>query len=775
MTRVLIVDDKAENLYLLRALLKGHGCEVDEARHGAEALVKARQAPPDLIISDLLMPVMDGYTLLRHWKADERLKQIPFVVYTATYTEPKDEKLALDLGADAFIIKPAEPEPFMARIREVLAKHGRGELAEPRKPTGDEKVHFKEYSEVLIRKLEEKALQLEQANRALQADITERKQAEGALRESEEKFSTAFRSSPLALVITTLDGKYVEANRAFCDLVGYSREEIIGKTVIESGLVSEQDREKLVAAIDSAGGSMSNVEIKFRVRDGSVRDVIYSVATISLHGVPHRQSTGLDITARKRAEAALQQSEQKYRRLHETMTDAFVLVDMAGHILECNRTYRDMLGYTETEIRQLTYLDVTPEKWHAFEARIVQGQILPQGFSGVYEKEYRRKDGTIFPVELRVSLVRDDAGQPAAMSAIVRDITERKQAEEALRESERKFTTLFHTNPAAIALTTPAEGRLLEVNDSYCRLFGHAREELIGRTVLELNFWVDPDERSKHVEMLGQGGMVPDFEARFRKRSGEIMHVLVAAQVINLAGEPVILGITRDITDRKRAEEALRELSGRLLRLQDEERRRLARELHDTVAQDLAALNIALTRLGRRGGELNESATPLLADCRALAQQSAQQVRTMSYLLHPPLLDELGLAGAVQDYAAGFASRSDIRVSVQIAEDWPRLPREMELALFRVVQESLANVHRHSGSPTATIRLRSANEALCVAVADAGRGLGDALSSASDKPLGVGVAGMRERLRQLGRRLVIESIAEGTTVKAVLPWPSRAT
>ncbi len=137
---------------------------------------------------------------------------------------------------------------------------------------------------------------------------------------------------------------------------------------------------------------------------------------------------------RKRAEEALQHSELKYRRLHETMTDAFVLVDMAGHILECNRTYRDMLGYTDAELRQLTHLDVTPEKWHGFEARIIQEQIQPQAFSGVYEKEYRRKDGTVFPVELRVSLIRDDAGQPAAMSAIVRDITERKRAEEELRK-----------------------------------------------------------------------------------------------------------------------------------------------------------------------------------------------------------------------------------------------------------------------------------------------------------------------------------------------------
>src|ERR1700733_8349829 len=126
MHRALIVDDKPENVYMLRALLQGNGYVVEEASHGAEALVKARQAAPTLVISDLLMPVMDGYTLLKHWKADDRLKAIPFVVYTATYTDPKDERLALNLGADAYIIKPTEPEPFIACILEVLAKKERG-------------------------------------------------------------------------------------------------------------------------------------------------------------------------------------------------------------------------------------------------------------------------------------------------------------------------------------------------------------------------------------------------------------------------------------------------------------------------------------------------------------------------------------------------------------------------------------------------------------------------------------------------------------------------
>lgn len=161
MTRALIVDDKPENRYLLRMLLQGHGFEVAEAGNGTEALTEARRQAPDVVISDLLMPVMDGYTLLREWKADLRLTNIPFIVYTATYTEPKDKKLALDMGADAFILKPAEPEPFMRRVQEVLAQAQAGALP-PHASALDEETAFKVYSEVLMKKLEKKSAQLEQ-------------------------------------------------------------------------------------------------------------------------------------------------------------------------------------------------------------------------------------------------------------------------------------------------------------------------------------------------------------------------------------------------------------------------------------------------------------------------------------------------------------------------------------------------------------------------------------------------------------------------------------
>jgi two-component system, cell cycle sensor histidine kinase and response regulator CckA len=180
MTRLLVVDDNEQNRYLLQALLTGHGYEVVLAAEGAEALEKARENPPDVIITDILMPGMDGYALCRQWKRDEKLKQVPLVFYTATYTDPRDEDLALSLGADRFIIKPQEPDVFMKAIEEVVEERQVGRLT-PIEPALEETVYFKEYNEALIRKLEDKLVELESAKASLECEVAERREAEESL------------------------------------------------------------------------------------------------------------------------------------------------------------------------------------------------------------------------------------------------------------------------------------------------------------------------------------------------------------------------------------------------------------------------------------------------------------------------------------------------------------------------------------------------------------------------------------------------------------------
>jgi signal transduction histidine kinase len=225
-----------------------------------------------------------------------------------------------------------------------------------------------------------------------------------------------------------------------------------------------------------------------------------------------------------------------------------------------------------------------------------------------------------------------------------------------------------------------------------------------------------------------------------------------------------------EIRVSEKKEEQLRNLSLRLMTLQDEERRRIARELHDSAGQTLAAMKMSIALIRRI-----ETARPdllrLVDDLNALADEALQEVRTTSYLLHPPLLDEAGIASAARWFVEGFAHRSGIQVDCDIPEQMERPPRDCELVLFRVLQESLTNVHRHSGASSARVRLRRDTGQLKLEVGDNGKGIPEERLRRfnTSAGTGVGITGMRERVRELGGRLEIRSVKTGTTISVALP------
>lgn len=319
MTRVLLVDDKEENLYYLQVLLEATGYEVKTARHGAEALVMARQSPPDLIVSDLLMPVMDGYTLLRHWKADVRLNQIPFIVYTATYTDQEDKALALSLGADAFILKPCDPEVFVTRLHAAQTAFHAASPAQVNTPEGDESVHLRYYSEVLIRKLEDKMLQLEEINRVLNEDIVERKRVEASL----SLFVSAVEQSHESIIITDamLDfpgPKIVFVNPAFTRMTGYTLNEALGKTPrILQGPNTDREVIRYLRQRLEAGEEFEGRAINYR-KDGTEYFQEWQITPIrdGIGNVTHHLAVMRDITERHLAEAALLQSETRIKYMN---------------------------------------------------------------------------------------------------------------------------------------------------------------------------------------------------------------------------------------------------------------------------------------------------------------------------------------------------------------------------------------------------------------------------------------------------------------------------
>jgi PAS domain S-box-containing protein len=575
------------------------------------------------------------------------------------------------------------------------------------------------------------------------------------------------------------DGSADFLNRNFREYTGLSLQDGLGWGWMKAFHPGDRLMEKWPAAM--AAGKPFQTEARLRGTDGQYRWFL-------IRAMPLQDERGnvvkwygltVDIEDLKRA-------EDRVRLVINTIPTMVWTIQPDGTIDFVNQ-------------RSLDYSGLTLEEQLADPPRAIHPEDLPRamekwladlaaGQASEDEMRMRRADGEYRWFLIRTVPLRDEYGKVVKWYGVAIDIEDRKRAEEALRSGEREQRHIA-------AQLERERARLVEAQEM--AKIGSWEAELQTLNVIWSEqthriFETDPSRfhptRPKFVEFIhpeDRAKVDAAFKASLDKRSPSTVEyriVMPDGRVKILEerwqafhdeeGKPVRLaGTCRDITERVRAEEELRRLSGRLLRLQDEERRRIARDLHDSMGQDLVALATMLGQLRASVPSAKRKPRQLLSECKALADKCIRDVRTLSYVLHPPVLDEAGLGEAIRDYVDGFSKRSGIHVELDVPPRVGRLARDIELVLFRVVQESLTNIQRHSGSPQAKIRVNRGSH-LTLEISDLGRGLSATKPRGKEEArfeVGVGIPSMQERVKLIGGRLEIDSTSHGTSVRVTIP------
>ncbi len=564
------------------------------------------------------------------------------------------------------------------------------------------------------------------------------------------------------IIIIGLDCRIVRVNRAATTALGLSASDIgcpLGKT-----LAGVENLDRLCTQVIRDG-----VPHRFETRDRD-RTFLLRVApyTGSDQQILGAVLTFTNVTAFR---ASIDQAiyEREYTKaILNSVIDPLVVLSAQLQVQTANRAFFDLLGLSRDETQGISIRKLGNHEWEMSEV----WKSLESSFS----------DRTQFPAveidcEFRATgrkTVRLDARRleregGALVLLTFQDITGQKRTNRALSEQAR----LLDLSSDAI-FVRDATDRITYWNKGASELYGYTREEALGHVPHELLCTEFPAPLERIVEQLHRddrwtGELV-------HKRKGGTQLIVGSRWVLerDAYGNPrCVLETNTDSTERKLAEQARLEslLSARLLQVQDEERRRIAREMHDGVGQLLAAISMNVSPFVRERSKLSEAMARAAEEISILVARASSEIRTVSYLLHPPMLDEIGLHTALKWYIDGFAERSKINVAVDLASELPRLSHDYELSLFRIAQECLTNIHRHSGSFTASVRLSQMPGKIELEVRDEGKGIRQEIVAKlnSGSGIGVGFRGMQERVRLIGGKLVIHSDGDGTSVLVSLP------
>jgi PAS domain S-box-containing protein len=594
MTKLLIVDDTEQNRYMLQAILEGHGYQVATARDGAEALAEARRDPPDMVITDILMPVMDGFTLCRQWKADERLKTIPFVFYTAAYADPKDEELGLSLGADRFVVKPVVPDVLVGIVQEVMAAHEVNPLTATREPQVEEEVFLREYNEALVRKLEHKLLELEVTNQALEQRVAERERMEewlerlNRLREDllspgslDEKLKrttdgvVAIFDADFACIWIIEPGDLCDSG---CPHAGVkegphaclNRDRCL-HLMASSGRYTRVDDEmhrRVPFDCYRIGRVAAGEDVKFITNDVATDPHIHDrewakelglasfagyrllsangqpigvLALFSRHAISSEEDALLEgvantiaqVIQNALAERALRESEEKYRLLIENASEAIGAVDSEGRFLVMNSAAARVLGGQPSDFIGRTVWDVLPKDF-AQERMASARKVIQSGQGHVIEISIPVQGQTRW-FRQSTQPIRDGAGKITSALSLSTDVTEQKQAEETMQRRNRELA-LFNRTSQVFGSTLDLDRVLASVLEEVCHLLD----------VTAGSVWLTDQETNELVCRQATGSQ------------SENVHGWRLAPGVGIAGWTVRLGESQIISDAQADERHFR-------------------------------------------------------------------------------------------------------------------------------------------------------------------------------------------------------------------------
>ena len=777
-SRILLADDNADMREYVERLL-GQRHEVVAVADGEAALESLRERRPDLILSDIMMPRVDGYELLRTVRADESLKDIPVILLSARAGEESRVE-GLDAGADDYLVKPFSARELLARVSSHLA----------------------------MARLRREAAQRERRLRA-EAEL------------ERNRIRELFMQLPAGIgLLSGPEHCWTFINPELIRATGRTRaEEFIGKTIRES--MPELEGQPFFELLDTVyrnGVPQVGNEVKAVLSSAAAdhpQDINFNLVYQPLRN-PDGDVEGIQVYAVEVTEHVRNKAERERREragsllaaIVDSSDDAIISKTLEGFITSWNKGAERLFGYTAAEAvgRHITLI-VPKDRWDE-EARILE-RLKRGDRIDHFETLRQRKEGKLLTLSLTISPVKDDAGRIIGASKVARDITERKEIQRALTERAR----LLDLSSDAI-LVRDGSDRITYWNQSACDLYGYSRGEAMGRVTHELfrTEFVEPLERI--TEQLYRDGRWTGELIHKRKDGSKILVASRWSLDKDVHGnQNCVLETNNDITQQKESDKALREseerlrtlsnsleiqvsertkelehrnaevlqqseqlreLSNRLLKMQDDERRHIARELHDSAGQLIAGLSMNLADISRQAKQ-NPSLAKALADTQNLVQQLNKEIRTTSYLLHPPLLDETGLSQAIDWYMRGLRERSGLEIELDIAGDFGRLPADLELTIFRIVQESLTNIHRHSGCKTATIHLSRGARNILLEIQDQGKGIPpEKLAEIKAQRTGVGIAGMRERVRHFKGEMDIQSNGSGARIVVTFPLATDA-